>query len=81
MQPIFQLIDVSAPNKNDSCSVFQMVAHGHNTFTKSTSFNDSSFHLVVKFILISNSEGAQFAPNITVDLKLIVKSASDELHS
>jgi hypothetical protein len=32
MQPIFQLIDVSVPNKNDLCSVFQMVAHGHNTF-------------------------------------------------
>jgi hypothetical protein len=48
--------------------------------------------LVVKSILISNSEGAQFAPNITVsvkaastffnvEFKLIVKSASDALHS
>ena len=25
--PIFQLIDVSIPDENDSCSVFQMVAH------------------------------------------------------
>jgi hypothetical protein len=32
MQPIFQLIDVFVPNKNDSCSVFQMVAHRYNTF-------------------------------------------------
>jgi hypothetical protein len=41
-QPIFQLIDVSVPNKSDSCSVFQMVANGHNTFIKSTSFNNGS---------------------------------------
>jgi hypothetical protein len=56
--PIFSLIDVSIPNKNDLCSAFQMVAHGHNTFINSTSFNNSSFQLVVKFSLISNSEGA-----------------------
>jgi hypothetical protein len=84
--------DVSVPNKNDLCSVFQMVAHGQNTFIESTSFNNSSFQLVVKFILISNSEGAQFAPTITASikaastyfnakLKLIVKSASDALRS
>jgi hypothetical protein len=93
MQPIFQLIDVSVPNKNDLCSVFQMVAHGHNTFIKSTSFNDSSFQLVLaKFNLISYSEGAQFAPNITasvkaastffnIEFKSIVKSASNLLTS
>jgi hypothetical protein len=46
--PIFQLIDVSVHNKNDSCSVFQIVAQGHNTFIESTSFNDDSFQLVVK---------------------------------
>ncbi len=57
-QPIFQVIDVSVPNKNDLCSAFQMVVHGHNTFIKSAILNDSSFQLVVKFILISNSEGA-----------------------
>ncbi len=90
-QPIFQLIDVSVPNKNDLCSAFQMVAHGHNTFIESTSFNDSSFQLVVKFILISNSEGARFAPMIAasakaastffnVKFKSIVKSASDTSH-
>ena len=56
--PIFQLIDVSLPNKNDSCSVFQMVAHGHNTFIKSTSFNVSSFQLVVELISILISEEA-----------------------
>jgi hypothetical protein len=49
--PIFQLIDVSVPNENDSCSVFQMVAHGHNAFIESTSFNDSSFQLVVELIV------------------------------
>ncbi len=58
MQPIFQLIDVSVPNKNDSCSAFQMVVHGHNTFIESTSFNKNLFQLVAKVILISNSEGA-----------------------
>jgi hypothetical protein len=40
--PIFQLIDVSVPNENNSCSVFQMVANGHNTFIESNSFNDDS---------------------------------------
>ena len=59
--PIFQLIDVSVLDENDSCSVFQMVAHGHDTFIKSTSFNDGSFQLVVKIISILISEGAQFA--------------------
>ncbi len=51
------------------------------------------FQLVVKSILISNSEGAQFAPNITtasikaaltffnVEFKSIIKSASDALRS
>jgi hypothetical protein len=58
MQPIFQLVDVSVPNINDLCSAFQTVVHGHNTLIESTSFNDSSFQLIVKFILISNSEGA-----------------------
>ncbi len=92
MQSIFPLIDGSVSNKNDSCSVFQMVAQGHNTFIESTSFKDSSFQLVVRFILISNSEGAQFAPNITasvkaastffnIEFKLIVKSASGALRS
>jgi hypothetical protein len=56
--PIFQLIDVSVPDKNDLCSVFQMVAHGHNTFIESTSFNDGSFQLIVKLISILISEGA-----------------------
>jgi hypothetical protein len=59
--PIFQLIDVSVPDKNDSCSVFQMVAHEHNTFIESTSFNDGFFQLIVKLILILISEGAQLA--------------------
>ncbi len=59
--PIFQLIDVSVPDKNDSCSVFQMVAHGHNTFIESTSFNDGSFQLIVELISILISEGAQLA--------------------
>jgi hypothetical protein len=59
--PIFQLIDVSIPDENDSCSVFQMVAHGHNTLIESTSFNDGSFQLVVESISILISEGAQFA--------------------
>ena len=59
MQPIFQLIDVFVPNKNDSYNVFQMVAHGHNTFIKSTCFNNSSFQLVVKSDFdVSRSEGA-----------------------
>jgi hypothetical protein len=68
-QTIFQLIDVSIPNINDSCSAFQMVAHRHNTFIESTAFNNSSFQLVVKFILILCSEGAQFAPMITASAK------------
>jgi hypothetical protein len=68
-QPIFQLIDVSVPNKNDSCSAFQMVAHGHNTFIESTSFNKSHFQLVAKVILILNSEGEQFASTITASVK------------
>jgi hypothetical protein len=59
--PIFQLIDVSVPNENNLCSVFQMIANGHNTFVKSTSFNDSSFQLVVKLLSRLISEGAQFA--------------------
>ncbi len=64
-----------------------MVGHRHNTFIESTSFNNSSFQLVVKFILISNSKGAQFAPTtasakagltfFNVKFKLIVKSSSD----
>ena len=63
MQPIFQLIDVFVPNKNDLCSVFQMVERGHNTFIHSTSFNDSSFQLVVKsdFDMLC-SEGARASP-------------------
>jgi hypothetical protein len=56
--PIFQLIDVSVPDENDSCSVFQMVAHGHNTLIESTSFNGGSFQLVVELISILISEGA-----------------------
>jgi hypothetical protein len=63
MQPIFQLIDVFVPNKNDSCNVFQMVAHWHNTFIESTSFNDSSLQLVVKSDFdVSRSEGVQASP-------------------
>ena len=64
--PIFQLIDVSVPNKTDSCSVFQMVAYGHNTFIKSTSFNVNPFQLVVKFILISNSEETQVPSSMLI---------------
>jgi hypothetical protein len=61
--PLFQLIDVSIPDENDSCSVFQMVSHGHNTFIKSTSFNDGSFQLVVKSDFdVSCSEGARASP-------------------
>jgi hypothetical protein len=59
--PLFQLIDVSIPDENFSCSVFQMVAYGHNTFIESTSFNDGSFQLVVESILILHSEGVQVA--------------------
>ncbi len=70
-EPIFQLIDVSVPNKNDLCSAFQTVARGHNTFIESSSFNNSSFQLVVKFILISNYEGAQFTPATLQTFKLI----------
>ena len=44
--PLFQLIDVSIPDENYLCSVFQMVAHGHSTFIESTCFNDGSFQLV-----------------------------------
>ena len=58
--PFFQLIDVSIPDENDSCRVFQMVAHEHNTFIKSTSFNNSSFQLVVKSdFYVLCSEGAR----------------------
>jgi hypothetical protein len=58
--PIFQLIDVSVPDENDSCRVFQVVEHGHNTFIESTSFNDSSFQLVVKSDFdVLRSEGAR----------------------
>jgi hypothetical protein len=59
MQPIFQLNDVSIPNKNDLCSVFQMIVHWQNTFIELISFNNSTFQLVVKFTLISNFEVAQ----------------------
>jgi hypothetical protein len=56
-----------------------------------SNYSVTGFQLVVKSILISNSEGARFAPNITVSIKaastffdikfkLIVKSASDALH-
>jgi hypothetical protein len=62
--PFFQLMDASVLDENDSCSVFQMVAYWHNTFIESTFFNDGSFQLVVESILISNSEGARFAPII-----------------
>jgi len=64
VQPIFQLIDVFVANKNDSCSVFQMIEHGHNTFVESTSFNDSSIQLVVKSDFdVSRSEGARASSN------------------
>ncbi len=57
-----------------------------------SNYSIAGFQLVVESILISNSEGAQFAPNITVSVKaastffdvkfkLIVKSASDALGS
>jgi len=46
--PIFQLIEVSVPDENNLCSVFQMVANGHNTFVESNFFNDDSFQLVVE---------------------------------
>ena len=53
---------ISIPDENYLCSVFQMVAYGHNIFIESrTSFNDGSFQLVVKSILILHSEGAQVA--------------------
>jgi hypothetical protein len=71
--PIFQLIDVSVPNENDSCSVFQMVVHRHNTIIESTSFNDGSFQLVVESISILISEGAQFTPATLQTFELIVR--------
>jgi len=53
---------ISIPDENYLCSVFQMVAYGHKIFIESrTSFNDGSFQLVVKSILILHSEGAQVA--------------------
>jgi hypothetical protein len=61
--PIFQMIDVSVPDENNSCSVFRMVANGHNTFIESNSFNDDSFQLVVELMSMLKSEGAQAAPN------------------
>jgi len=61
--PIFQLIDVSILDENDSFCVFQMVAHWHSTFSQSTSFNDSSFQLVVKSEFdVSHSVGARASP-------------------
>jgi hypothetical protein len=70
--PIFQLIDVSVLDENDSCSVFQKFAHGQDTFIKSTSFNDGSFQLVVKIISILISVGAQFASKHSrMEIKLL----------
>jgi hypothetical protein len=57
-----------------------------------SNYSIAGFQLVVKSILISNSEGARFAPNISVSVKaastffnvkfkLIVKSASNALRS
>jgi len=78
--PIFQLIDVSIPDENDSCIVFQMVAYGHNTFIESTSFNDSFFQLVVELISILISEGAQFTPATLQTFKLIVGFEKERAH-
>jgi hypothetical protein len=79
--PIFQLIDVSVPDKNDSCSVFQMVAHRHNTIIESTSFNNGSFQLVVETISILISEGAQlFTPATLQTFKLIVRFEEEPAH-
>jgi hypothetical protein len=85
------------------CKDFRILCEGEgevkddgNTILKQRSANSNysvaGFQLVVKSILISNSEGAQFAPNITVSVKaastffnvkfkLIVKSAFDALCS
>ena len=78
--PIFQLIDVSIPDENNSYSVFQMVAHGHNTLIESTSFNDGSFQLVVESISILISEGAQFTPATLQTFKLIVRFEEERAH-
>ena len=78
--PIFQLIDVSVPDENGSYSVFQMVAHRHNTIIESTSFNDGSFQLVVESISIVISEGAQFTPATLQPFKLIVRFEEEPAH-
>jgi hypothetical protein len=75
--PIFQLIDVSVPDENNLCSVFQMFANGHNTFVESNFFNDDSFQLVVKLISMPKSEGAQAAPNHSS--QLIVASINSKI--
>jgi hypothetical protein len=75
--PIFQLIDVSVPDENNPCSVFQMVANGHNTFVESKFFNDDSFQLVVELISMSNSEGVRATPNHSS--QLIVASINSEI--
>jgi hypothetical protein len=78
--PIFQLIDVSVPDENGSYSVFQMVAHRHNTIIESTSFNDGSFQLVVESISIVISEGAQFTPATLQSFMLIVRFEEEPAH-
>ena len=71
---------MSVPNENDSCSVFQMVAHRHNTIIESTSFNDGSFQLVVELISILISEGAHFTPATLQTFKLIVRFEEEPAH-
>jgi hypothetical protein len=93
MQPIFQLIGAFVPNTNDSCSVFQMVVHGRNTFIESTSFNDGSpqfiieyiptiLHnklreLIVKYFYSLNSEQAQISKSI-VEYSYVPPSEEDQ---
>jgi hypothetical protein len=91
-QPIFQLIDVSVPNKNDLCSVFQIFAHGHNTFIESTSFNNGIpqfiieyiptilhnklWELIVEYFYSLNSEQAQISKSI-VEYSYVPASEGD----
>ena len=67
--PLFQLIDVSIPDENYLCSVFQMVAHGHNTFIESTCFNDGSFQLVFMKFRRAIHQGIQAKLHQTIQVK------------
>ncbi len=63
IQPIFQLIDVSVPNKNKTCDASTMAANEHKLLNKS---KISACHLIDRFIQHYQSQLQQDVINFSL---------------